>query len=100
MEGLTGKLNTSKILRAVDVALLAYERVPPEPGLKPDLVAAAGHEADLNQRGVVEGLEHLIVAARLARPRVARVRFFLDERSPGPRRGDRARCHARGDGTP
>src|SRR3954470_11076926 len=92
VQRLTGKVNVSKILRTIDVTLLAHQRVPAQSRLEAYLVALAGSQADLDQRGLPERLEHLVIAGRFAGFGVARMRLLLDERglipdqvvAPGP----------------
>src|SRR3954447_7413116 len=81
MECLPGKVNESNILRSIDVPLLPHERVAAQPRLQPNLVAPAGHEADLDQGGVAsKRFDDLVIAAGVARPRVVRMRLALNER--------------------
>ena len=81
MECLPWKVNESNILRSIDVPLLADQRVAAQPRLQADLVAPAGHEADLDQGRVhAECLNDLVVAAGFGGTRIVRVRLALDER--------------------
>ena len=80
VQGLAGKRDGPQRVGPERVALLADERVPAQPRLNPDLVAPPGAKAHLDERRVAVGLEHAIVADRLAGPRVLRMRFFLDQR--------------------
>src|SRR4051812_20943567 len=80
MQRLTLELNRSKLVRSIDVSLLADERMAAKPGLNTDLVAFSCLEADLEERRVPVSLDHLIMTDRVHTARVARMCLFLDQR--------------------
>jgi hypothetical protein len=85
VQGLPRERDGARVLWPVHVSLLAHERVPPQRGLKTNLVAPARHKSDLDQRCVAEGFDHSIVASGLLSSRVARGCFLLDQSVPIPR---------------
>src|ERR1700722_18791519 len=80
VQRLSGKRDRPQQVRAVDVALLADERVAAQPCLYADLVALAGDEAHFDQRGLAIALDHAVLADRFLASRIARMRLFLNER--------------------
>ena len=90
VQRLARKINRSQIIWPVDIALLADQRVPPQPRLNPDLIALPGEKADLDERGAgaSRSPRSRLVASL---PRDLADRLLLNQRF-GPRPACRARC--------
>src|SRR5262245_19199284 len=97
VERVTLELDRPQAFGPVRVALLADERVPAQPRLDPDLVAAPRLQPHFDERRVAEALDDAVVADRFLRARIARMRLLLDQRllvphqviAPAPARGRR-----------
>src|SRR5262245_49142085 len=91
---LPGKVNGAEIVRPVDIATLADERVTAQARLKPNLVPLASMEPHFDERGGGETLDDAILADGIFSARIARMSLLLDEVcliphqtvSPGSRR--------------
>src|SRR5262245_3616580 len=75
---LTRELNRAQLFWTVGVTSFADECVTAQARLQPDLIALAGDEPDLEQRGILEGFDHSVGADRFFRPRIARMRGLLN----------------------
>ena len=81
VQRLPGKIDETQAVRPIHVTLLPHQGVAAQPRLQTDLIPLAGHEPDLDERGVFERLDHSILAPRVFAPRITRMRRLLDERT-------------------
>src|SRR5262245_60052938 len=97
MQRLPRKLKRTQRVGPISIPRLAHQRVTVQPGLQPDLVPAAGHQPDLDERGTPEPFDDPILAPRFLPTGIPRMRLLLNELllipneaiGPGSRRGRR-----------
>ena len=82
VQGLTVEVDTSSFPIRIHVQPLANQIVPVQSRLQANLVPLARYEADLDERGIAELLQHPVPADRLRAFRFSRVRGFLKQQ-PG-----------------
>src|SRR5215216_3012312 len=80
VQGLARELDVTQVIGTKDVALLADQRMAAQPRLQSNLVALAGLQTNLDQRRIREALQHPVMADRLLRLGITRVRLLLHER--------------------
>src|SRR3982750_3724986 len=74
------ELDRPEDLWPVGVPRFAHERVPTQARLDADLISAPALQPDFDERGVLEPLDHSVVADRFLRVGIARMRRLLDQR--------------------
>src|ERR1044071_6787129 len=79
VQGLAPEVDVTKVVGTEYVALLADQRMAAQPRLESNLVALARLQTNLDQRRTREALQHPVVADRLLRLRVTRMRLLLNE---------------------
>ena len=84
MQGLTRKVDRPQRIGAVDVAPLPYQRVPAQPRLDANLIAAPGHERQFNERRPLQRFDEAVLADGFLAARIIRTRFLLNQRRGVP----------------
>src|SRR5262245_33281795 len=79
MQGLPRKFDRPERRGAEDVSLLADQRVSTQPRLDANLVALAGHQANLDERRLRKLLDHAVFADGVFPGAIARVCLLLNQ---------------------
>src|SRR5437762_3090472 len=84
---LTPKVDRPRLGRSEDVPLFAHERMTAQPGLNANLIALAGHQPHLYQRGTGVAFDHPVLTDRVFPSRIASMRLLLNQRALIPDEG-------------